>query len=57
MIVNERPGRASRRSGELDWLLDDMVGRVAEIRHVVVLSNDDIDTSAVAEPLVDAVSD
>ncbi|WP_371681362.1 roadblock/LC7 domain-containing protein [Streptomyces sp. NBC_01276] len=29
-----------RRSGELDWLLDDLVTRVREVRHAVVLSND-----------------
>ncbi|MET8858783.1 MULTISPECIES: roadblock/LC7 domain-containing protein [unclassified Streptomyces] len=29
-----------QRSGELDWLLDDMVVRVTEVRHAVVLSND-----------------
>ncbi|MFE3517502.1 roadblock/LC7 domain-containing protein [Streptomyces sp. NPDC059166] len=40
MIVNHRPGRASRRTGELDWLLDDLVARVTDIRHAVVLSND-----------------
>lgn len=28
------------RSGELDWLLDDLVIRVAEVRHAVVLSGD-----------------
>ncbi|CAM5596567.1 hypothetical protein SGRIM119S_06389 [Streptomyces griseorubiginosus] len=28
------------RSGELDWLLDDLVLRVSEVRHAVVLSND-----------------
>lgn len=27
-------------SGELDWLLDDLVVRVREVSHVVVLSND-----------------
>ncbi len=32
--------RAAQRSGELDWLLDDLVLRVAEVRHAVVLSND-----------------
>jgi predicted regulator of Ras-like GTPase activity (Roadblock/LC7/MglB family) len=30
---------AVRRSGRLDWLLDDLVARVQEVRHVVVLSN------------------
>ncbi|OIJ95666.1 roadblock/LC7 domain-containing protein [Streptomyces colonosanans] len=32
--------KADQRSGELDWLLDDLVTRVAEVRHAVVLSND-----------------
>ncbi|MEV7169867.1 roadblock/LC7 domain-containing protein, partial [Streptomyces sp. NPDC093224] len=27
-------------SGELDWLLDELVHRVREVRHAVVLSND-----------------
>ncbi|WP_425836807.1 roadblock/LC7 domain-containing protein [Streptomyces fractus] len=27
-------------SGELDWLLDDLVLRVPELRHAVILSND-----------------
>lgn len=30
----------ARRSGGLDWLLDDLVRRVAEVRHAVVLSGD-----------------
>ncbi|MFJ6852818.1 roadblock/LC7 domain-containing protein [Streptomyces sp. NPDC091271] len=46
MMVNERPGRAPRGSGELDWLLDDLVARVAEIRHAVVLSNDGLAVGA-----------
>ncbi|MEV3933216.1 roadblock/LC7 domain-containing protein [Streptomyces sp. NPDC053728] len=46
MIVNERPGRASRSSGELDWLLDDLVARIADIRHAVVLSNDGLAVGA-----------
>ncbi|MGW7658942.1 roadblock/LC7 domain-containing protein [Streptomyces sp. NPDC054756] len=32
--------RGAGRSGELDWLLDDLVARVSEVRHAVVLSND-----------------
>ncbi|MFJ8666569.1 roadblock/LC7 domain-containing protein [Streptomyces sp. NPDC093600] len=28
------------RSGELDWLLDDLVVRVRDVRHTVVLSHD-----------------
>jgi predicted regulator of Ras-like GTPase activity (Roadblock/LC7/MglB family) len=31
---------ASNRSGELDWLLDDLTDRVAHVRHAVVLSGD-----------------
>ncbi|MFB4419613.1 roadblock/LC7 domain-containing protein [Streptomyces sp. QL37] len=46
MTVHERPGRASRGSGELDWLLDDLVARVSEIRHAVVLSNDGLAVGA-----------
>jgi predicted regulator of Ras-like GTPase activity (Roadblock/LC7/MglB family) len=34
------------RSGELDWLLDDLVLRVGEVRHVVVLSNDGLAVGA-----------
>ncbi|MFF9017064.1 roadblock/LC7 domain-containing protein [Streptomyces sp. NPDC014870] len=38
MIDHER--MSHHRSGELDWLLDDLVVRVREVRHTVVLSND-----------------
>ncbi|MFF0428193.1 roadblock/LC7 domain-containing protein [Streptomyces sp. NPDC004520] len=38
MIDHERISH--HRSGELDWLLDDLVMRVREVRHTVVLSND-----------------
>ena len=31
---------ASNRSGELDWLLDDLTDRVDNVRHAVVLSGD-----------------
>ncbi|MET9696821.1 roadblock/LC7 domain-containing protein [Streptomyces sp. NPDC006529] len=34
------------RSGELDWLLDDLVVRIREVRHVVVLSNDGLAVGA-----------
>lgn len=37
---------AARRTGELDWLLDDMVLRVADVRHAVVLSNDGLAVGA-----------
>jgi predicted regulator of Ras-like GTPase activity (Roadblock/LC7/MglB family) len=39
--VNSAP-----RSGELDWLLDDMVARVAEVYHAVVLSGDGLAVGA-----------
>ncbi|MEV7288567.1 roadblock/LC7 domain-containing protein [Streptomyces sp. NPDC093252] len=39
MTQDHGPGTA-QRSGELDWLLDDLVTRVHEVRHAVVLSND-----------------
>jgi predicted regulator of Ras-like GTPase activity (Roadblock/LC7/MglB family) len=38
--------RAAQRSGELDWLLDDLVLRVHEVRHAVVLSNDGLAVGA-----------
>ncbi|MFF4395197.1 roadblock/LC7 domain-containing protein [Streptomyces sp. NPDC001480] len=34
------------RSGELDWLLDDLVTRVGDVRHAVVLSNDGLAVGA-----------
>ncbi|WP_030776940.1 roadblock/LC7 domain-containing protein [Streptomyces sp. NRRL S-920] len=34
------------RTGELDWLLDDLVLRVNEVRHAVVLSNDGLPVGA-----------
>ncbi|MFH7599440.1 roadblock/LC7 domain-containing protein [Streptomyces racemochromogenes] len=45
MIEHHRPGSVPgsegvRRTGELDWLLDDLVVRVREVRHAVVLSGD-----------------
>ncbi|MGW7098143.1 roadblock/LC7 domain-containing protein [Streptomyces sp. NPDC054838] len=41
MTEHQRPGpEAVHGSGGLDWLLDDLVVRVREVRHVVVLSND-----------------
>ncbi|MFJ5273256.1 roadblock/LC7 domain-containing protein [Streptomyces sp. NPDC088358] len=39
-MIQDPSLRAAQRSGELDWLLDDLVLRVAEVRHAVVLSND-----------------
>ncbi|WP_030198548.1 roadblock/LC7 domain-containing protein [Streptomyces sp. NRRL S-87] len=47
MIEHHRVDRDSaRRSGELDWLLDDLVVRVREVRHAVVLSNDGLAVGA-----------
>ncbi|MGW7041343.1 roadblock/LC7 domain-containing protein [Streptomyces avermitilis] len=44
------PGmKADQRPGELDWLLDDLVLRVAEVRHAVVLSNDGLAVGASAD--------
>ncbi|MGW2107153.1 roadblock/LC7 domain-containing protein [Streptomyces sp. NPDC001948] len=45
MIANER-GTGRHASGELDWLLDDLVNRVGEVRHAVVLSNDGLAVGA-----------
>ncbi|MFD7707193.1 roadblock/LC7 domain-containing protein [Streptomyces sp. NPDC059785] len=39
-MMHDSSTRASGRSGELDWLLDDLVLRVTQVRHAVVLSND-----------------
>jgi predicted regulator of Ras-like GTPase activity (Roadblock/LC7/MglB family) len=36
----------TKPSGDLNWLLDDLVRRVAEIRHAVVLSSDGLATGA-----------
>lgn len=44
MIDHERT--LHPRSGELDWLLDDLVLRVGEVRHAVVLSNDGLAVGA-----------
>ncbi|ROQ78159.1 Roadblock/LC7 domain protein [Streptomyces sp. ADI92-24] len=45
MIANERTGLRGR-SGELDWLLDDLVARAGEVRHAVVLSGDGLAVGA-----------
>jgi predicted regulator of Ras-like GTPase activity (Roadblock/LC7/MglB family) len=45
MIANERAG-TRETSGELDWLLDDLVARVREVRHAVVLSGDGLAVGA-----------
>ncbi|MFC8420036.1 roadblock/LC7 domain-containing protein [Streptomyces sp. NPDC057236] len=45
-MIQEPSTRTGRRSGELDWLLDDMVLRVGDVRHAVVLSNDGLAVGA-----------
>src|SRR5690349_16348807 len=45
-MIQDSSTRATHRSGELDWLLDDMVLRVAAVRHAVVLSNDGLAVGA-----------
>ncbi|WP_328557014.1 MULTISPECIES: roadblock/LC7 domain-containing protein [unclassified Streptomyces] len=45
-MIQDPSTRGARRSGELDWLLDDMVLRVTEVRHAVVLSNDGLAVGA-----------
>jgi predicted regulator of Ras-like GTPase activity (Roadblock/LC7/MglB family) len=39
-MIHDRDMGTAQRTGELDWLLDDLVTRVGEVRHAVVLSND-----------------
>ncbi|MET9518274.1 roadblock/LC7 domain-containing protein [Streptomyces sp. NPDC002994] len=47
MIEHERASTAhGSGSGELDWLLDDLVSRVGDVRHAVVLSNDGLAVGA-----------
>ncbi|MET7983674.1 roadblock/LC7 domain-containing protein [Streptomyces sp. NPDC005281] len=45
-MIQEQSKGGAQRSGELDWLLDDMVLRVTEVRHAVVLSNDGLAVGA-----------
>ncbi|MFJ4485589.1 roadblock/LC7 domain-containing protein [Streptomyces longwoodensis] len=45
-MIQDPSSRTSQRSGELDWLLDDLVLRVREVRHAVVLSNDGLAVGA-----------
>ncbi|GHD32043.1 roadblock/LC7 domain-containing protein [Streptomyces galbus] len=45
-MIQDPGTRMSQRSGELDWLLDDLVMRVREVRHAVVLSNDGLAVGA-----------
>jgi len=45
-MIQDPSMRAAQPSGELDWLLDDLVLRVREVRHAVVLSNDGLAVGA-----------
>ena len=45
-MIQDPSMRTAQRSGELDWLLDDLVLRVSEVRHAVVLSNDGLAVGA-----------
>ncbi|MEW2395266.1 roadblock/LC7 domain-containing protein [Streptomyces sp. NPDC046862] len=45
-MIQDPSARAAQPSAELDWLLDDMVLRVGDIRHAVVLSNDGLAVGA-----------
>ncbi|WEO98904.1 roadblock/LC7 domain-containing protein [Streptomyces sp. FXJ1.172] len=45
-MIQDPNTRTGRLSGELDWLLDDLVMRVSEVRHAVVLSNDGLAVGA-----------
>ncbi|MFJ5535016.1 roadblock/LC7 domain-containing protein [Streptomyces sp. NPDC093261] len=45
-MIHDPGTRSPQRSGELDWLLDDLVLRAAEVRHAVVLSNDGLAVGA-----------
>ncbi|MEU3050217.1 roadblock/LC7 domain-containing protein [Streptomyces sanyensis] len=45
--MTQAPQAAARhRFGDLDWLLDDLVTRVGEVRHAVVLSDDGLPVGA-----------
>ncbi|WP_330284391.1 roadblock/LC7 domain-containing protein [Streptomyces sp. NBC_00588] len=48
-MIQDPSTRAVRRTGELDWLLDDLVLRRSEVRHAVVLSNDGLAVGASTE--------
>ncbi|MGW0965904.1 roadblock/LC7 domain-containing protein [Streptomyces sp. NPDC002516] len=45
-MIQDSSKAGAQRPGELDWLLDDMVVRVTEVRHAVVLSNDGLAVGA-----------
>ncbi|MFE9027911.1 roadblock/LC7 domain-containing protein [Streptomyces iakyrus] len=45
-MIQDPSTQSARHSGELDWLLDDLVLRVNDVRHAVVLSNDGLAVGA-----------
>ncbi|MEU3898592.1 MULTISPECIES: roadblock/LC7 domain-containing protein [unclassified Streptomyces] len=45
-MIHDSGTGSARRARELDWLLDDLVGCVHEVRHAVVLSNDGLAVGA-----------
>ncbi|MEV5726112.1 MULTISPECIES: roadblock/LC7 domain-containing protein [Streptomyces] len=45
-MIQDPSRTAAQRSGQLDWLLDDLVQRVREVRHAVVLSDDGLAVGA-----------
>ncbi|MFF4486389.1 roadblock/LC7 domain-containing protein [Streptomyces sp. NPDC001544] len=45
-MIHDPRTRPAQPSGELDWLLDDLVARVGDVRHAVVLSNDGLAVGA-----------
>ncbi|MGW2638458.1 roadblock/LC7 domain-containing protein [Streptomyces sp. NPDC001348] len=45
-MIHDPRTRPAQPSGELDWLLDDLVTRVGDVRHAVVLSNDGLAVGA-----------
>ncbi|MBM9617538.1 roadblock/LC7 domain-containing protein [Streptomyces zhihengii] len=47
-MTEHEPATGHHRFGDLDWLLDDLVVRVGEVRHAVVLSGDGLPVGASA---------
>lgn len=47
-MTEYEPATGHHRFGDLDWLLDDLVVRVGEVRHAVVLSGDGLPVGASA---------
>ncbi|MER5462318.1 roadblock/LC7 domain-containing protein [Streptomyces sp. NPDC002668] len=45
-MTEHEPAAVRHTFGDLDWLLDDLVLRVGEVRHAVVLSNDGLPVGA-----------